>query len=262
MMRTVRLWVAYDGTNYAGWQRQVGADTIQEELERAFGALLGRAVTVHGAGRTDSGVHALSQSAHVQIEKGPPSERLHLALNAMLPRDIRVLGTLDTAANFHSRFDAIGKRYRYRIRTEPVPFPIGRRYFHWHPYGPLDLSSMRAAARHIVGTHDFACFATNSRNSAPRSTVRTLRSVHLFGDERGVDITVQGDGFLYNMVRTIAGSLLDIGRGKRGADWILEVLQSGDRRTAGAVLPPEGLTLVRVLYPASVGPMAAPGYRR
>ena len=261
-MRTVRLWIAYDGTNYAGWQRQVGADTIQEELERAFGALLGTAVAVHGAGRTDSGVHALSQSAHVQIDKGPPSERLHRALNTMLPRDIRVLGAVDVPAGFHARFDAIGKRYRYRIRTDPIPFPVGRRYFHWHPYGPVDISAMRSAARHIVGQHDFACFATNSRNTKPRSTVRTIRSIHIFGDERGVDIAVQGDGFLYNMVRTIAGSLLDIGRGKREADWILEVLRSRDRRSAGAVLPPEGLMLVRVLYPRSFGRMAALGYRR
>lgn len=256
------MWIAYDGTEYAGWQRQAGADTIQEEVEAAFRALVGREVTVHGAGRTDAGVHALSQSAHVQIDRGPPTDRLHLALNTMLPRDIRVLGCADAPSDFHARFSARGKRYRYRVRTEPVPHPLGRRYVHWHPFGSLDVSAMRRAARALIGEHDFASFATNSRNAKLRSTVRRIRALHVCGSDAGVDITVQGDGFLYNMVRTIAGCLVDVGRGKQAAEWLRDVIDARDRRAASAVLPAEGLTLVRVLYPRECGPSSPPGFRR
>ena len=261
-MRTVRFWVAYDGTNYAGWQRQAGANTVQEELEAAFRTLQGGEVTVHGAGRTDAGVHAFSQSAHVQVCGGPPSERLHRALNSILPLDIRVLGALDAPSGFHARFSARGKRYLYRIQTDPVAFPIGRNYCYWHRYGPLDLQAMRLAARELVGEHDFVSFATVSKSNKPRTTLRRVRSLHLRGNARGVDLIIEGDGFLYNMVRTIAGSLLDVGRGKRAPGWLREVLEARDRRAAGPVLPPEGLVLLRVLYPGELGPLAAPGYRR
>ena len=261
-MRTLRLWIAYDGTAYAGWQRQAGADTIQELVERALASLVGTEVTLHGAGRTDAGVHAFAQSAHVKIERGPPTDRIHLALNTLLPRDIRVLGAIDVDSDFHARFSARGKRYAYSIRTDPVPFPLGRRYFHWHPGGALDAAAMRRAAQFLRGKHDFAAFGSNPGVERTRPTVRSVQSLVLRERPSGVALVIQGDGFLYNMVRAIAGTLLEVGKGKQSPEWVAEVLEGRDRKFAGPTLPPEGLALVRVLYDRRYGPIAAPGFRR
>lgn len=260
-MRTVRLWISYDGTDYAGWQRQSNGEAIQEVIERALALITGDTLTVHGAGRTDAGVHAFAQSAHVRLAKGPPTEALHKALNTLLPPDIRVLGARDMPSSFHARFAARAKRYLYRIRTDAVAPPIGRRFFHWFSGGQLDLQAMRGGAHHLIGTHDFAALATNPGAVRPRATVRTIHSLHLRGCARGVDLVVQGDGFLYNMVRTLAGTLLEVGRGRQDPAWVATVVASRDRGCAGPTLPPHGLFLVRVLYPPEFGPDRPPDQR-
>ncbi len=257
-MRTLRLWIGYDGARYAGWQRQSGAESVQEHLERAIAVVTGDDVTVHGAGRTDAGVHALAQSAHVRVGGGPPTAAFHKAVNTMLPRDIRVLGAREVGSEFHARFSARAKRYAYRIRTGAVLHPLDRAFVHWHRSGGFDVGAMRAAARILVGTHDFASFAANPGQRRTRPTIRTVQALHVRDGGRGVDLVVQGDGFLYNMVRILVGSLVEVGRGRRPVAWMQDVLAAKDRRAAGPTLPPHGLYLVRVLYPEEFGPDRPP----
>ncbi len=260
-MRTIRLWIAYDGTDFAGWQRQAGAPSIQEELERAVRFVTGERAAVHGAGRTDAGVHALAQAAHVRLERSPPVERLPLALNTFLPATVRVCGALEVPADFHARFSSRGKRYVYRIRTGRVPHPLLRRYAHW-VRGPLDLAAMRAAARHLIGRHDFSAFATNPGHPRRRPAVRTVRSLHVWRRKEDVVVAVGGDGFLYNQVRAMAGTLLEVGRGRWAPDLVRAILASKDRRLAGPTLPAAGLFLVRVLYPPRFGGLHPPPIAR
>jgi tRNA pseudouridine38-40 synthase len=211
--------------------------------------LTGEPATVHGAGRTDSGVHAFGQSAHVRLATSIPSDRLFLAVNSLLPADVRVLGSCAAPPDFHARFSARGKRYLYRVRWGRVPLPVGRQYCHWWHGPPLDLPAMRAAARALAGRHDFAAMATNPGHQRRQPTVRTIHSIHLVRRRNGFDLVVQGDGFLYNMVRTMAGTLVEVGRGKLMPPDLTAILASGDRRRAGPTLPAQGLFLVRVLYP-------------
>lgn len=245
--RKCRLWISYDGTGLGGWQRQLGRETVQEWLERALERVGAGRTCVHGAGRTDAGVHALAQAAHVVLEQGPPTDRLHFALNTVLPPSIRVLFAEDMPKDFHARFSAKGKLYLYRIASQDVLLPPLRAYFHWERR-PLDLEAMREAASYIVGKKDFAAFATNPGIPRLRSTVRTIRSLHLLRNRFGLDLYVSGDGFLYNQVRTLAGTLVDVGRGKTPPGRVREILASKDRKQAGPTLPPQGLFLVKVDY--------------
>ncbi|MAE76133.1 MAG: tRNA pseudouridine(38-40) synthase TruA [Planctomycetes bacterium] len=254
-MSNVHLVIAYDGTRYVGWQRQANGISIQEKVERGIQLVTGELATVHGAGRTDSGVHALAQSAHVRLTSGPPAHVLDKALNTTLPPDIRVLAAREVPDDFHARFSARGKRYCYRFRTGAVAPPIGRAYFHWCSRTKLDVAAMRLAAAHVRGRQDFAAFKTRARHERESSTTRTVQSIHVRVATGGVDLAVQGDGFLYNMVRTMAGTLLEVGRGKRSPDWVADVLASRDRCNAGPTLPPNGLFLLRVLYPTDGSPV-------
>jgi tRNA pseudouridine38-40 synthase len=256
-MRNVRLEIAYDGSEYAGWQRQAGADTIQEQLERAIYLICQVETTVHGSGRTDSGVHALAQTAHVRISRGPACETLHRALNSVLPEDIRVLSAWDMEPEFHARFSARGKRYVYRICTDSVLHPMLRRYVHQQGQ-PLDLEAMRRAAQSLLGTHDFASFAANPGVPRKRPTVRTLTALHLLRRRWGIELFVQGDGFLYNMVRILAGTLIEVGKGKVEPEQIREILDAKDRTRAGPTLPARGLAMLRALYSAE---FSIPGLR-
>lgn len=261
-MRNVRVLLAYDGSRFFGWQRQEGFASVQEALEEALESLVSARVVVHGAGRTDTGVHALGQVAHFHVETALDDDRLRHALNAHLPQGV-VVRRLETCADpFHARFDARGKRYAYRVATSRFAPPFGGAYTHW-TRDPLDLAAMRDAARRFVGTHDFASLATSG---SPRtSTVRTIRGLHLRARRDWFAIVVEGDGFLYNMVRTIAGTLLDVGRGKLAAAEIDAILGARDRRVAGATAPPQGLYLVSVLYDVRPfqgrdrGPRGVPG---
>ncbi len=227
--------------------------TVQEWLERALERVGAGRVCVHGAGRTDAGVHALAQAAHVVLAKGPPTERLHFAMNTALPPSIRVLLAEEMPKDFHARFSARGKLYLYRIAAQEVLLPPLRRYFHWERR-PLDLHAMREAVPYIVGKRDFAAFATNPGIPRIRPTVRTIRSLHLVRTRFGLDLYVSGDGFLYNQVRTLAGTLVDVGRGKTSPEEVKTILESRDRKLAGPTLPPQGLFLVKVDYGAQFSP--------
>jgi len=245
-VRNVRVLLSYDGSRFFGWQRQEGFPSVQEGLEDALLSLCGERIAVVGAGRTDTGVHALGQVANFHLDTRLPDERLLFALNAHAPEGL-VVRALETCSDaFHAQKSARGKRYAYLVRTERFASPLGRAYWHWVPER-LDLGAMRAAARHFVGRHDFSSLA--SAGSPRRSNVRHIRALHLRARRHGFALVVEGNGFLYNMVRTLAGTLIDVGRGKRPGSGIPALLAARDRRLAGPTAPPEGLYLVRVLYP-------------
>jgi tRNA pseudouridine38-40 synthase len=244
-MRTLKLTVAYDGTRFVGWQRQAAGESIQGLLEDVLARFEGAPVTIHGAGRTDAGVHALGQVASVQLTCHHDVTALTRGLNAQLPADIRVLLVEDVGSGFHARFSARAKSYEYRIRNTPISDPF-HRAFVWHIPEPLNLDAMRAGAARVVGTHDFSAF--QSTGSETSGTVRTvLRSQ--FSDTAGrLTYEVEGDGFLRHMVRALVGTLVEIGRGWRTADSMASLLRGSSRAEAGATAPPQGLFLVRVDY--------------
>jgi tRNA pseudouridine38-40 synthase len=243
----LKLIIAYDGAPFAGWQSQSHRNTIQDHLERAFERILNRPVRVHGAGRTDAGVHALAQCAHVDLSYDClPAARWPEALNALLPPTIRVLRCQFTSDDFHARLSAKGKIYRYRIWLSPVlpPLEYGRAC---HVRRPLDLKILKEAARLFVGRHDFAGFAAN-RGQEEKSTIRTIYSVRV--RQKGPSLTIEfcGDGFLYKMVRLIVGSLIESALGKVRMQDLSARLNSGKRGAARFAAPAEGLFLVRVRY--------------
>ena len=247
MSRRLKLIVAYDGAPFAGWQSQAHGNTVQDHLERAFHRVAGRAVRIHGAGRTDAGVHALAQCAHVDVlDKFLLPERWVEALNALLPPAIRVLRCRYVSNDFHARFSAKGKIYRYRIWIATIlpPFEYRRA---WHVTRPLDVKILKSAARYFVGTHDFAGFAANRGKPEP-STSRTINSVRVRQKGPHVTIEFDGDGFLYKMVRLMVGALLKCALGKMRNEEIIWRLHSGKVAPARFAAPAEGLYLVRVRY--------------
>ena len=261
-MRNVRILVAYDGSRFHGWQRQESFDSVQETLEHAVLSLTSNSVRVHGAGRTDAGVHALGQVAHFHVATALDDDKLRHGLNAHLPEGV-VVRRLETCADdFHAQFHARGKRYGYRVETARFRLPFAPHYSHF-VRDPLDLARMREGAARFLGRRDFAALATSG--SPRRSTVRTIRSLHIVARRSWFAIVVEGDGFLYNMVRTIAGTLLDVGRGKLSPEDVSAILESRDRREAAATAPPEGLYLLSVLYDPPAfsgrdrGPRGVPG---
>jgi len=261
-MRNVRFEVAYDGSRFFGWQRQDGFESVQGALEEALATLLDTVVSVQGAGRTDTGVHALRQVAHVHVDTRLDDDRLRHALNAHLPEGVIVRRLETCRDDFHSRFHATGKRYLYLTATTRFRPPFGRAFCHWVAQ-PLDRRSMAAAARVLEGRHDFKAFGNTG--SARRTTVRTVHHVRLVARRERFALVVQGDGFLYNMVRNIAGTLIEVGKGRRAVEDVAEALRSGRRELAGATAPAAGLFLVRVFYAEptfhgpDVGPHGAPG---
>jgi tRNA pseudouridine38-40 synthase len=246
MLRRLKFIVAYDGAPFAGWQSQSHRNTIQDHLERAFKHVASRPVRVHGAGRTDAGVHALAQCAHVDVNKTLPPSRWLEALNALLPPAIRVLRCQYVSNDFHARLSAKGKIYRYRIWSAPVLHPFEYRRA-WHIPCPLDVKILRKAAKHFVGTHDFAGFAANRGKPENRAT-RTIYSVRVRRKGRCVTIEFDGDGFLYKMVRLIVGALVKCALGKMRIKDITERLKSGQVGYARFAAPAEGLFLVQVRY--------------
>lgn len=245
-MRTLKLTLAYDGTPFVGWQRQAQGGSVQGLLEAILAQLEGSPVDVHGAGRTDAGVHALGQVASVRFASSRDAPTVMRALNARLPPEVRVVHADEVPEGFHARFSSRSKTYRYVIRNAAVVSPFEHRYV-WHIPEPLDVDAMQIAAPMLVGTHDFAAF--RSAGSDPRTTVRTIsRSELLATDASLLSYEIAGDGFLRHMVRAIAGTLVEIGRGWRSPTSIAELLDGGTRAAAGATAPPHGLFLVRVDY--------------
>jgi tRNA pseudouridine38-40 synthase len=249
MPSRLRFVVAYDGAPFAGWQSQASGNTVQDRLEQAFATISRQAVRVHGAGRTDAGVHALAQSAHLDLPSAEiPAWQWIEALNGSLPSAIRVISCRYISSKFHARFSAKGKVYRYRIWNAAVlpPFESGRA---WHVHSPLDFTAMSEEAKVFVGTHDFAAFAAN-RGRNEESTVRTIDSVRIRRSGRCCTIEVSGEGFLYKMVRLMVGALVRHGRGQSAPGEIAARLLFPARFHARGrlVAPADGLYLVRVRY--------------
>lgn len=243
--RRFRLIVEYDGTDYCGWQRQINGPSVQQELEEALARLTGETVSVTGSSRTDAGVHARGLCAHFDSATRIPPQKLAFALNTMLPADIRIRESGPAPEGFHARYSAAGKVYRYTFCNGRHDCAIGRQYGAHVPL-PLDEKKMHEEAQVLLGTHDFAAFAASG--SVVKSTVRTIyrASVARMGDE--VTLLVLGDGFLYNMVRIIAGTLMEVGTGKRAPGAIAQAIETGDRLALGQTAPARGLILERVLY--------------
>ena len=235
----------YDGTNFCGWQRQPDGVSVQEEIENAIFALTGERVSVVGSGRTDAGVHAAGQVAHFDTESGIPPEKFSFALNALLPPDIKITKSGEAPEGFHARYSAKKKTYVYRMYESEFIRPLKSRYAARVGY-ELDVAAMNAAAAHFAGEHDFSCFLAS--NSAVKDTVRTIYSAEVKREGEDIIFKVTGNGFLYNMVRIMAGTLIKVGTGKILPDEVTDIIASGDRSAAGITMPPEGLTLLSVEY--------------
>lgn len=246
--------VAYDGTLYCGWQVQPNGTTIQAMLERAIAQVCHERTRVTGSGRTDSGVHAIAQVASFSLASWrATAAALCRALNSKLPADIAISEIVDAPEDFHAIRDANGKRYRYQLQIGGIRDPFEYR-FRWHLQGPIDCHAMQEAANHLIGKHDFASF--QAAGADRKTTIRDVRELTIF-EQRGraggdsgrlVAIEIEADGFLYNMVRNIVGSLIEVGRGKQGPAWLADVLHVVDRTQAGPTAPPQGLFLMRVVY--------------
>jgi tRNA pseudouridine38-40 synthase len=267
MSRTLKLTLAYDGTAYVGWQRQAEGVSIQGLLEEALARFDGTPVAVHGAGRTDAGVHAIGQVASARVATVHDPAVIRRALNAMLPGDVRVLSVEEAPENFHARYSAAGKRYEYRIWQGPVQPPFVRTWS-WHLPHQLDIEAMGRAARALEGTHDFSAF--QSAGGGVVSAVRTVTRARVErrvlppgvtgggadadGGEAGgylVSVQLEANGFLRHMVRAVVGTLVEIGGGRRSEASVPQLLESHDRGASGPTAPAHGLVLVRVDYPAA-----------
>ena len=241
----IKLTIEYDGTAYAGWQRQENALAVQQVIDEALTQLTRARVVIAGASRTDAGVHALGQTAHFDTESRIPPDKYAFALNTMLPADIRIRKSEAVSEDFHARFSNKGKRYRYLIYQSPHAGALNRNT-HAHVIYPLDDEKMRRELTALIGTHDFAAFAASG--SVVKDTVRTIYSASLTrrGDE--LELLVEGSGFLYNMVRIIAGTLISVGAGRLEEGAFARAIQSGNRLDLGVTAPAHGLTLMEVYY--------------
>ena len=245
MSRRIRLIVSYDGTNYVGWQLQENGVSVQQRLNEAAQAITGEHIQLHGSGRTDSGVHARAQVAHFDTNARMPADKFAIALNMRLPRDIRVLYSEEAPLDFHARFSAKNKTYRYTVQTG-LHADVFTRTTALHAHVPLDLPRMRRAAQDALGEHDFCAFM--SAGSTLTQTVRTVTKSEWTQDGKYLYYEVSANGFLYNMVRILVGTMLEIGGGKLPEDALARALTSGRREAAGPTAPPQGLCLMRVQY--------------
>lgn len=244
-MRNIKLIIEYDGTNYAGWQVQPNGLAIQEVMEKALAQILAAPVRLHSSGRTDAGVHAKGMVATFATDREMPLRAFSDGLNALLPPDIAVKDSAEMPLEFHPRFDAKGKHYRYTIYSAPRRSPLSRLYAR-HLRGKLDIGAMAEAAGHFVGEHDFAAFRTSG--CAAKTTVRRIDAVGLSREGDLIHVDVKGSGFLRNMVRIMVGTLVEVGQGKRSPDTVAAILAGDAGVSAGATAPPHGLCLMEVYY--------------
>ncbi|MBN7773079.1 tRNA pseudouridine(38-40) synthase TruA [Clostridium aminobutyricum] len=259
-MRNILLTIEYDGTNFCGWQRQPDKRSVQGEIEKALSIVCGAPVSINGTSRTDAGVHALGQRANFRGEFGIPTDRIGIAVNNILAGGLNSIGSVgdvqivkveEKKEDFHARFDAKGKKYVYKILNSQEKDIFGRNYY-YQINKPLDVEAMKDAAKYIIGTHDFKCFqAAGGEEKA--TTVRTIFDLKIFNQladnrKQEIELQIKGDGFLYNMVRIITGTLVDVGLGKRTPLSVKAAIDSKDRQKSGHTAPPQGLYLYEVYY--------------
>lgn len=249
-MRRIKLVVAYDGTNYHGWQIQPNKITVEEVVNRELSHLFGEPIKVIGASRTDSGVHSFGNVAVFDTVARIPAEKVCYALNQRLPEDIRIQSSMEVPLDFHPRHCNSKKTYRYSILNCTIPMPTQRLYSHFF-YVPFDIEKMQEATKHLIGTHDFKSFC--SSKTTVEDTVRTIYDLKVSKTDHMVDIVVTGSGFLYNMVRIIAGTLMQVGIGAMKPEDMVSILEKCDRSSAGPTAPAKGLTLVKIEYEEELG---------
>lgn len=242
---TFRMTVSYDGKDFAGWQVQPGQRTVQGSIQESLSKLIRHPVTIHGSGRTDSGVHALGQVFHFKAFTTIPIERIVKALNTWLPKDIVITEAVLAEPEFHARYDVHEKTYQYKILNTQIRSPLLHNYA-WHVSEPLNVNAMSEAVSLMVGTHDFAGFAASG--SSQKTTVRSLSRAAVWKEHDEILMEFTADGFLYHMVRNFAGTLFEVGMGRRAPSWVAEILAARDRSLAGITAPPQGLYLMKVKY--------------
>lgn len=244
-MRNIKLTIEYDGTNYNGWQKQKNGVTIQEELEKAIKKITSEDVEVIGSSRTDSGVHARGMVCNFKTNSKIPSERFREAINTKLPDDIAVLLSEEVDALFHARYNSKGKRYSYTIINRLEKIAIDRN-FSYHVKDELNIEKMKKTCEYFIGTHDFSAF--KSSGSSVKTSIRTIYDMHIDVSGEEIKLIVYGNGFLYNMVRIIVGTLVEVGRGKISSIEVQKAIEGGDRKATGPCAPPNGLVLEEVYY--------------
>lgn len=246
-MRNIRLLLQYEGTRYQGWQRQQSTEnTIQGKLEQLLGRMCGEPIELQGSGRTDAGVHARGQVANFRTECGMSVEEMQVYINRYLPEDIAVTGICEETPRFHSRLNAVGKHYEYRVINSDIPNVFWRRYALEVPQA-LDVQAMERAASYLLGEHDFKSFT--SAKKGKKSTVRRIDRIRITREGDLLCFSFWGSGFLHHMVRILMGTLLEVGMGKRGAESMQELLAAQDRAQAGPLVPAKGLMLAEVFFP-------------
>ena len=244
-MKNIKLKIEYDGTNYHGWQSQDNAEAICDVLSNAVNEVTGENVKLYGASRTDAGVHAYGQVANFFTDSNIPPDKYTFVLNTVLPPDIVIKESREASEKFHSQYYAKGKKYQYLIYNEKTPSALMRNKAYFVPQG-LKITKMKEAAKYFIGEYDFSAFC--AAGSSVKSFTRTIYGISVEKSGEIIKIEVEGNGFLYNMVRIIAGTLADVGKGKISADAIPEIIEGKDRRKAGKTAPPHGLYLVEVYY--------------
>lgn len=244
-MRNIKIVIEYDGKNFNGWQKQPDKMNIQGEIERAIFEITGENVDLIASGRTDAGVHSLGQTANFKMENNMPLEKIPLAINSKLKKSIRVQSAEEVDERFHARYNCTGKKYRYVINNALIESALYRD-FELHISNKLDIEKMREAIQHFVGKHDFSAFKSSGTSS--KNSIREIYKAEIIQDGERIKIELTGSGFLYNMVRIISGTLVDVGLGKIEPDAIPVIIESQNRDNAGKTLPPQGLYLVEVYY--------------
>ncbi|QXM07344.1 tRNA pseudouridine(38-40) synthase TruA [Crassaminicella indica] len=250
-MKNVKLIIEYDGTNFSGWQIQPNARTVQEVIEKSLEKIMKKPVKINGSGRTDAGVHALGQVANFCEKFSIPVEKIPLALNALLPKEISIKNAIEVPKDFHARYNAVGKEYIYKIYNGAIRSPILRNYTYFVPK-PLNIEKMKMACDYFVGEHDFKGFMASK--SGVVDTIRNIYALQVYKKDEILIIKAIGNGFLYNMVRIIAGTLVDVGIGKIKVEDIPYIIKSGKREKAGHTAPPQGLYLSKVFYQLPIIP--------